>query len=164
MQAAGASPAGIPAEPHVSGASSWHRIREVIVTAIMGGLGVLIAGMTYAVQPVSDDIRVLREDVQILQGTAADVRERLATVEVKQTILEEGQADLETRMVNLEAGQAGLETRMVKLEAGQERLEEGQAKLEEGQAGLEARMMKLEEGQIRILALLERGGVPGTSR
>ena len=46
---------------------------------------------------------------------------------------------------------------MVKLEAGQ-------ARLEEGQAGLEARMMKLEEGQIRILALLERGGVPGTSR
>ncbi len=145
MQTAGASPAGIPAEPHVSGASSWHRVREVIVTvaAIMGGLGVLIAGMTYAVQPVSDHIRLLREDVQILQGTAADVRERLATVEVKQTILEEGQADLETRMVKLEAGQA---------------------RLEEGQAGLEARMMKLEEGQIRILALLERGGVPGTSR
>ena len=37
-------------------------------------------------------------------------------------------------------------------------------KLEEGQANLEARMMKLEEGQIRILALLEHDGVPGTSR
>jgi len=152
MQTAGASPAGISVESTTSGPPTWYRVREVIVTvaAIMGGLGVLIAGMTYAVQPVSDHIRLLREDVQILQGTAADVRERLATVEVKQTILEEGQADLETRMVNLEAGQAKLEARMVKLEAGQ--------------AKLEARMMKLEEGQIRILALLERGGVPGTSR
>ena len=152
MQAAGASPAGIPAEPHVSGASSWHRVREVIVTvaAIMGGLGVLIAGIAYAVQPV-------REDVRVLQETSADFRERLARLEEGQATLKEGQADLETRMVNLEAGQAGLETRMVKLEAGQ-------ARLEEGQAGLEARMMKLEEGQIRILALLERGGVPGTSR
>ena len=159
MQTAGAHPTGISVESTTSGPPTWYRVREVIVTvaAIMGGLGVLIAGMTYAVRPVSDHIRLLREDVQILQGTAADVRERLATVEVKQTILEEGQAALETRMVKLEAGQAALETRMAKLEAGQ-------AKLEEGQAKLEARMMKLEEGQIRILALLERGGVPGTSR
>ena len=138
MQTAGAHPTGISVESTMSGPPTWYRVREVIVTvaAIMGGLGVLIAGMTYAVQPVSDHIRLLREDVQILQGTAADVRERLATLEVMQTNLEEGQANLEARLV----------------------------KLEEGQANLEARMMKLEEGQIRILALLERGGVPGTSR
>ena len=152
MQTAGASPAGISVESTMSGPPTWYRVREVIVTvaAIMGGLGVLIAGIAYAVQPV-------REDVRVLQETSADFRERLARLEEGQAILKEGQADLETRMVNLEAGQAGLETRMVKLEAGQ-------ARLEEGQAGLEARMMKLEEGQIRILALLERGGVPGTSR
>lgn len=159
MQTAGAHPTGISVESTMSGPPTWYRVREVIVTvaAIMGGLGVLIAGIAYAVQPV-------REDVRVLQETSADFRERLARLEEGQATLKEGQADLETRMVNLEAGQAGLETRMVKLEAGQERLEEGQAKLEEGQAGLEARMMKLEEGQIRILALLERGGVPGTSR
>ena len=152
MQTAGAHPTGISAEPTMSGPPTWYRVREVIVTvaAIMGGLGVLIAGIAYAVQPV-------REDVRVLQEMSADFRERLARLEEGQAILKEGQADLETRMVNLEAGQAGLETRMVKLEAGQ-------ARLEEGQAGLEARMMKLEEGQIRILALLERGGVPGTSR
>lgn len=152
MQTAGAHPTGISVESTMSGPPTWYRVREVIVTvaAIMGGLGVLIAGIAYAVQPV-------REDVRVLQETSADFRERLARLEEGQAILKEGQADLETRMVNLEAGQAGLETRMVKLEAGQ-------ARLEEGQAGLEARMMKLEEGQIRILALLERGGVPGTSR
>ena len=152
MQTAGAHPTGISMESTMSGPPTWYRVREVIVTvaAIMGGLGVLIAGIAYAVQPV-------REDVRVLQETSADFRERLARLEEGQAILKEGQADLETRMVNLEAGQAGLETRMVKLEAGQ-------ARLEEGQAGLEARMVKLEEGQIRILALLERGGVPGTSR
>ena len=152
MQTAGAHPTGISVESTISGPPTWYRVREVIVTvaAIMGGLGVLIAGIAYAVQPV-------REDVRVLQETSADFRERLARLEEGQAILKEGQADLETRMVNLEAGQAGLETRMVKLEAGQ-------ARLEEGQAGLEARMMKLEEGQIRILALLEHDGVPGTSR
>ena len=152
MQTAGAHPTGISVESTMSGPPTWYRVREVIVTvaAIMGGLGVLIAGIAYAVQPV-------REDVRVLQETSADFRERLTRLEEGQATLKEGQADLETRMVNLEAGQAGLETRMVKLEAGQ-------ARLEEGQAGLEARMMKLEEGQIRILALLERGGVPGTSR
>ena len=99
MQTAGAHPTGISVESTMSGPPTWYRVREVIVTvaAIMGGLGVLIAGMTYAVQPVSDHIRLLREDVQILQGTAADVRERLATLEVMQTNLEEGQANLETR-------------------------------------------------------------------
>ena len=49
MQAAGASPRWnlLRNPPRRWSASSWHRVREVIVTvaAIMGGLGVLIAGI-----------------------------------------------------------------------------------------------------------------------
>lgn len=62
---------------------SWPRTREavMVIAAIVASFGVLIAGVTYAVQP-------LREDVRALQATMGDVRERLVRVE-------EGQARLE---------------------------------------------------------------------
>lgn len=62
---------------------SWPRTREavMVLAAVVASFGVLIAGVTYAVQP-------LREDVRALQATMGDVRERLVR-------LEEGQARLE---------------------------------------------------------------------
>lgn len=40
---------------------SWSRAREaVVVMAVVAGFGVLIAGVTYAVQPVREDMRVLQ--------------------------------------------------------------------------------------------------------
>ena len=62
---------------------SWPRTREavMVLAAVMASFGVLIAGVTYAVQPS-------REDVRALQATMGDVRERLVRVE-------EGQARLE---------------------------------------------------------------------
>ena len=104
---AGAPTTGISTEPAVPGVSLWNRVREVIVTvtAVLPGLGVLIAGITYAAQPVREDIHALREDVRVLQGTSADVRERLARLEEGQAKLEEGQAKLEARQARLEEGQ-----------------------------------------------------------
>ena len=69
---------------------SWYRAREAVVvfTAGVAGFGVLIAGLTYAIQPV-------REDVRIMQATMAEVRERLVRVEEGQIRLEEGQIRLE---------------------------------------------------------------------
>ena len=78
-------------------ASSWSRAREVVVVFAAGltGVGVLLAGLTYTVQP-------LREDVRIVQATMVEVRERLVRVEEGQTQLEEGQ-------IQLRQGQARLE-------------------------------------------------------
>ena len=45
-------------------------------------IGVLLAGLTYTVQP-------LREDVRVLQATMVEVRERLVRVEEGQARLEE---------------------------------------------------------------------------
>ena len=69
---------------------SWSRAREVVVVFAAGltGVGVLLAGLTYTVQP-------LREDVRILQATMVEVRERLVRVEEGQAQLEEGQARLQ---------------------------------------------------------------------
>ena len=70
--------------------SAWSRAREVVVVFAAGltGVGVLLAGLTYTVQP-------LREDVRVLQATMVEVRERLVRVEEGQTRLEEGQVRLE---------------------------------------------------------------------
>ena len=55
---------------------SWSRAREVAVVfgAGLTGVGALLAGLTYTVQP-------LREDVRILQATMVEVRKRLVRVE-----------------------------------------------------------------------------------
>ena len=76
---------------------SWSRAREVVVVFAAGltGVGVLLAGLTYTVQP-------LREDVRILQATMVEVRERLVRVEEGQAQLEEGQARLEEGQVRLQ--------------------------------------------------------------
>ena len=76
---------------------SWSRAREVVVVSAAGltGVGALLAGLTYTVQP-------LREDVRILQATMVEVRERLVRVEEGQIRLGEGQ-------VQLGEGQARLE-------------------------------------------------------
>ena len=60
-----------------SPAWSWGRAREtvMVLAAAVACFGVLIAGMTYAVHPVHEDLRVL-------QATTGNVRERLAAVEV----------------------------------------------------------------------------------
>ena len=69
---------------------SWSRAREVVVVSAAGlaGVGALLAGLTYTVQP-------LREDVRILQATMVEVRERLVRVEEGQIQLQEGQVRLE---------------------------------------------------------------------
>ena len=76
---------------------SWSRAREVAVVfgAGLTGVGVLLAGLTYTVQP-------LREDVRILQATMVEVRERLVRVEEGQARLEEGQIQLEEGQVRLQ--------------------------------------------------------------
>ena len=76
---------------------SWSRAREVVVVFAAGltGVGVLLAGLTYTVQP-------LREDVRVLQATMVEVRERLVRVEEGQARLEEGQSQLEEGQVRLE--------------------------------------------------------------
>ena len=76
---------------------SWSRAREAVVVFAAGltGVGVLLAGLTYTVQP-------LREDVRVLQATMVEVRERLVRVEEGQARLEEGQIQLEEGQVRLE--------------------------------------------------------------
>ena len=76
---------------------SWSRAREAVVVFAAGltGVGVLLAGLTYTVQP-------LREDVRVLQATMVEVRERLVRVEEGQARLEEGQSQLEEGQVRLE--------------------------------------------------------------
>jgi len=76
---------------------SWSRAREVVVVFAAGltGVGVLLAGLTYTVQP-------LRGDVRVLQATMVEVRERLVRVE-------EGQAQLEKGQIQLGEGQARLQ-------------------------------------------------------
>ena len=76
---------------------SWSRAREAVVVFAAGltGVGVLLAGLTYTVQP-------LREDVRILQATMVEVRERLVRVEEGQARIEEGQIQLEEGQVRLE--------------------------------------------------------------
>ena len=66
---------------------SWARTREtvVVLAAALACFGVLIAGMTFAVQPLDEDLRVL-------QATMGDVRERLARVGKDIEALKEGQA------------------------------------------------------------------------
>lgn len=63
---------------------SWSRAREAVVVFAAGltCIGVLLAGLTYTVQP-------LREDVRVLQATMVEVRERLVRVEEGQARLEE---------------------------------------------------------------------------
>ena len=75
---------------------SWSRAREAVVVFAAGltGVGVLLAGLTYTVQP-------LREDVRVLQATMVEVRERLVRVEEGQARLEEGQSQLEEGQVRL---------------------------------------------------------------
>ena len=75
---------------------SWSRAREAVVVFAAGltGVGVLLAGLTYTVQP-------LREDVRVLQATMVEVRERLVRVEEGQARLEEGQIRLEEGQVRL---------------------------------------------------------------
>ena len=76
---------------------SWARAREVAVVfgAGLTGVGVLLAGLTYTVQP-------LREDVRILQATMVEVRERLVRVEEGQGQLGKGQARLDEGQVRLQ--------------------------------------------------------------
>ena len=76
---------------------SWSRAREAVVVFAAGltGVGVLLAGLAYTVQP-------LREDVRILQATMVEVRERLVRVEEGQARLEEGQIQLGEGQVRLE--------------------------------------------------------------
>lgn len=76
---------------------SWSRAREAVVVFAAGltGVGVLLAGLTYTVQP-------LREDVRILQATMVEVRERLVRVEEGQAQLEEGQIQLGEGQVRLQ--------------------------------------------------------------
>ena len=76
---------------------SWSRAREVVVVFAAGltGVGVLLAGLTYTVQP-------LREDVRVLQATMVEVRERLVRVEEGQARLEEGQIQLGEGQVRIE--------------------------------------------------------------
>lgn len=54
----------------------------MVLAAVVASFGVLIAGVTHAVQP-------LREGVRALQATMGDVRERLVRVEEGQARLEE---------------------------------------------------------------------------
>ena len=77
-----------------SAVRSWSRAREavLVLAAVVGSFGVLIAGVTYAVQPVREDVQAVREDVRVLQATMGDVRERLARVEKDIEALKEGQA------------------------------------------------------------------------
>ena len=78
------------------GVVPWSRAREAVVFAAgLTGVGVLLAGLTYTVQP-------LREDVRLLQATMVEVRERLVRVEEGQARLEEGQSQLEEGQVRLE--------------------------------------------------------------
>ena len=86
--------------------SAWSlsRAREVAVVfgAGLTGVGVLLAGLPYTVQP-------LREDVRILQATMVEVRERLVRVEEGQARLGEGQVRLDESQVRLEEGQVRLQ-------------------------------------------------------
>ena len=77
-----------------SPAWSWPRAREavLVLAVVVASFGVLIAGATYAVQPVREDIQAVREDVRVLQATMGDVRERLVRVEKDIEALKEGQA------------------------------------------------------------------------
>ena len=74
-----------------SSAWSWSRAREtvLVLATVVASFGVLIAGVTYAVQP---DIQAVREDVRVLQAAMGDVRERLARVEKDIGALKEDQA------------------------------------------------------------------------
>ena len=63
-----------------------------MLAAVIASSGVLIAGVTYAVQPVREDVQVVRGDVRGLQATMGDVRERLARMEKDIEALKEGQA------------------------------------------------------------------------
>lgn len=54
----------------------------MVFAAGLACIGVLLAGLTYTVQP-------LREDVRVLQATMVEVRERLVRVEEGQARLEE---------------------------------------------------------------------------
>ena len=77
-----------------SSAWSWSRAREavLVLAAVVASFGVLIAGVTYAMQPVREDVRAVREDVRVLQATTGGIRERLARVEKDVEALKEGQA------------------------------------------------------------------------
>ena len=77
-----------------SSAWSWSRAREavLVLAAVVASIGALIAGVTYAMQPVHEDVREIREDVRVLQVMMGDVRERLARVEKDVEALREGQA------------------------------------------------------------------------
>ena len=77
-----------------SSAWSWSRAREavLVLAAVVASFGVLIAGVTYAVQPVREEVQAVRGDVRVLQATMGDVRERLVRVEKDIEALKEGQA------------------------------------------------------------------------
>ena len=77
-----------------SSAWSWSRAREavLVLVAVVASFGAMIAGVTYAMQPVHEDVRAVREDVRVLQVTMGDVHERLARVEKDIEALKEGQA------------------------------------------------------------------------
>lgn len=89
---------------------SWARTREtvVVLAAALACFGVLIAGMTFAVQPLDEDLRVL-------QTTMGNVRERLASVEVELGGLKE---DLE----GLKKDVGGVKEDVESLKAGQARI------------------------------------------
>ena len=87
---------------------SWARTREtvMVLAAMLACFGVLIAGMSYAVQPV-------REDLRVLQATMGNVRERLVGVEVEVGSLKEELGGLKNELASvkddvasLKAGQA----------------------------------------------------------
>ena len=83
-----------------SSAWSWTHAREtvVVLAAAVACFGVLIAGMTYAVHPVHEDLRVL-------QATMGNVRERLAGVEVELGGLKKELANVREDVESLKAGQ-----------------------------------------------------------
>lgn len=83
-----------------SPAWSWARAREtvMVLAATVACFGVVIAGMTYAVHPVHEDLRVL-------QATTGNVRERLAGVEVELGHLKNELTNVREDVESLKAGQ-----------------------------------------------------------
>ena len=108
---------------------SWARAREsvVVLAAALACFGVLIAGMTFAVQPLDDDLRAL-------QATMGNVRERLASVEVELGGLKEDMGGLRKDLGDLR---------------------EDLGDLRKDLGGVKEDVEILKAGQARILALLE---------
>ena len=96
---------------------SWARTREtaMVLAAMLACFGVLIAGMSYAVQPV-------REDLRVLQATMGNVRERLVGVEVEVGSLKEELGGLKSEVGSLKNELASVKDDVASLKAGQARI------------------------------------------